>query len=679
MKYKKYRLLIAVAICALGILALHSQEVQEVFAEESTVKIEEENVQTDAKADAPKEKLYSIGSVSKVYVTTAVMQLAEDGKVNLDAPLTEYIPDFRMADERYKEITVRMLMNHTSGIMGSTFKNALLYGDNDMSYHDGLLAFLEGQRLKANPGAYAAYCNDGFTLLEMVIENVSGMSFTEYVDRYIADEIGAENTGTALNRFQMEDAVSIYSANNILYENDYCMCLGSGGVLATASEMADFGATFFTGNEMLLTESSKEEMTSRWAEDPYMDDNGLGWDYVEALQYQEAGVKVIGKGGDTLNQHAMLVVAPDEEISVSILSSGGNSIYNIMVAYSLLNVALEEKGIYVEETESQAVETVLEIPEEYAKYEGKYATSSEVWKISFPDMKYMKVEKISYSNTMSEDYMLTTDGRFVRMEDDLTEWADAGYPNQILRQDYNQVILTFSEAENGKVFIKKEEVMKVHGIGSYPNKTYVAESLEENPISKELQAVWEKRSNIKYGLYNNKYSAAYYDGAIGTIRMIEEAPGYLFRGSVAGTQSLHKITGMDTAEAFSSIPSSASRDLSDFKVEEVCFENGDSFEGISSSIGDKYIFLDDLPEFTEDISEVSLYSEQASWYHIGEDSAGKTITVDRPKESAVYVYNKYGEVLYNTHMKDWMGGIPLPKDGYILFVGEDSGKIKIVW
>ena len=133
MKYKKYRLLMAVAICTLGILALHSNEVQEVYAEESTVKIEEENVQTDTKADAPKEKIYGIGSVSKVYVTTAVMQLAEDGKVNLDATLTDYIPDFRMADERYKEITVRMLMNHTSGIWGSSFKNAMLYEDNDMS------------------------------------------------------------------------------------------------------------------------------------------------------------------------------------------------------------------------------------------------------------------------------------------------------------------------------------------------------------------------------------------------------------------------------------------------------------------------------------------------------------------------------------------------------------------
>ena len=679
MKYKKYRLLVAVAICALGILALHSREVQEVFAEESTVKIEQQNVQTDAKEDAPKEKLYGIGSVSKVYVTTAVMQLAEEGKVNLDATLTEYIPDFRMADERYKEITVRMLMNHTSGIMGSTNKNSMLYGDNDMSYHDGLLTVLEGQRLKAKPGAYAAYCNDGFTLLEMIVENVSGMSFTEYLDTYIADKIGAKNTGTSVNRFQVEEAVSVYTSDNILYDNDYCMCLGSGGVFATASEVAEFGATFFSGNDTFLTEGSKEEMTNSWTEDSYMDDNGLGWDYVEFVQCQEAGVKVMGKGGDTANQHAMLVVAPDEEISVSVLSSGGSSMYNAMIAHSLLNVALEEKGIHIEEAESQSVETVMEIPEEYAKYVGKYATSSEVWKISFPDMKYMKLKKISFNNTVSEDYMLTTDGRFVRMEDDLSEWADAGYPNQILRQDYNQVILTFAEAENGKVFIKKEEVMKVHGIGNYPSKTYVAESLEENPISEEAQAVWEKRSNINYGLYNNKYSSVYYDGAIGKIKMIEEAPGYLFKGSVAGTQSLHKITGMDTVEAFASIPSSASRDLTEFKMEEVRFDNGDSFEGITSSTGDKYRFLDNLPAFTKDISEVSLYGEQASWYRIGEDAAGKTITVDRPKESAVYVYNKYGEVLYSTHMKDWMGDIPLPKDGYILFVGEDSGKIEIVW
>ena len=60
------------------------------------------------------ERVYCLASVSKVYVTAAVMQLVDQGLVDLDAPVTEYIPDFTMADPRYTEITVRMLMNHTS-------------------------------------------------------------------------------------------------------------------------------------------------------------------------------------------------------------------------------------------------------------------------------------------------------------------------------------------------------------------------------------------------------------------------------------------------------------------------------------------------------------------------------------------------------------------------------------
>ena len=63
--------------------------------------------------DGTADQIYGVGSVSKVYVTTAVMQLVEQGKVDLDAPVTDYIDDFRMADERYKDITVRMLMDHT--------------------------------------------------------------------------------------------------------------------------------------------------------------------------------------------------------------------------------------------------------------------------------------------------------------------------------------------------------------------------------------------------------------------------------------------------------------------------------------------------------------------------------------------------------------------------------------
>ena len=83
--------------------------------------------------------MYGIGSTSKVVVTAAVMKLVEDGLVDLDAPLTEYIPEFEMADERYVRITPRMLLDHSSGIQGSTLVNAMLLGDNDTDNHDNLL------------------------------------------------------------------------------------------------------------------------------------------------------------------------------------------------------------------------------------------------------------------------------------------------------------------------------------------------------------------------------------------------------------------------------------------------------------------------------------------------------------------------------------------------------------
>jgi len=646
---------------------------QTVQADESTAAAEEQNIQTQPF----EERMYGVGSVSKVYVTTAVMQLAEDGRVDLDAPVTQYIPDFTMADERYTQITVRMLMNHTSGIMGSSFVNHFLYDDNDMSSHDRLLANLAGQRLKADPGQYAAYCNDGFTLLEMIVENVSGMSYTQYLDKYIVGPTGGRYTGTPISRFNPENAVPVYKFGNILYDYDYCMALGSGGVYATASEVAQFSSAFWTGNNILLSESSKEEMSSRWAENPYLDDNGLGWDYVERLQYENAGVTVMGKGGDIDNQHAHLMVAPDEEISVVVLSSGGSSMYNALMAQALLDVALEGKGIYVEADKAQSVEVVNNVAEEYAKYAGYYATANEIWSISFPDMKYMHLEKISYNNTVSEDYMLTSDGRFVRMETVLSEWANAGYPeDRIFRQDFNQVILSFDEAENGKVLIKKDEQISLNGLGSYTDKTYAAESLEENPISEETQAVWEARSGRECRIYNHKYSSTTYDAPSGKVILIEEVPGYMFLDS-AGFGIPVKITGPDTARAFISVPSSVSRDQFDMTFEKDKSAEGNYIDTVTFSAGDKYRFVDEMPEFTAEVSRVSLHSENADWYRIGDDAAGTTITLTRPENSAVYVYNKYGEVIYSTHMREWNGGIPLPKGGSIVFLGEDGGSIEI--
>ena len=66
---------------------------------------------------------FNIGSVSKIFTAASVLILEQEGKLSLDKPVTDYIPDFTMNDERYKDITVRMLLNHTSGLPGTNDKD----------------------------------------------------------------------------------------------------------------------------------------------------------------------------------------------------------------------------------------------------------------------------------------------------------------------------------------------------------------------------------------------------------------------------------------------------------------------------------------------------------------------------------------------------------------------------
>ena len=294
------------------------------------------------------ETLSCIGSVSKTYTAVAIMQLADQGKLEIDKPVTEYLPEFTMADPRYKDITVRMLLNHSSGIMGTTAGDFMLNDDRDQATHDTLLQELRTQRLKADPGDFAAYCNDGFTLAELVVEAVSGQSFTEYVEQHICKPIGAEQTGTPWNAYRTEEQVPIFIRGNVAYAADYCMAIGSGGILSTARELCSFGSTFFKGDTRLLSEQAKREMMQCTMPADYEDGYGLGFDSVSFSDYEAAGVKVVAKGGDVQQQHAALVVAPDEEISVAVLSAGGGSMYNELLAMKLMDIALDEKGIEIE-------------------------------------------------------------------------------------------------------------------------------------------------------------------------------------------------------------------------------------------------------------------------------------------------------------------------------------------
>ncbi len=152
--------------------------------------------------------LFNIGSISKIYVAAAIMLLVEDGRLSLDKPVTLYLPEFKMADDRYRTITVRMLLNHTSGMPGTQSANSFSFKYDDNMKRETMNT-LARAHLKHAPGTMAAYCNDGFTLAEMIVERVSGRRYMNFLNDRIFKPLGLKNTGMGLGEIK-DKPVALY-------------------------------------------------------------------------------------------------------------------------------------------------------------------------------------------------------------------------------------------------------------------------------------------------------------------------------------------------------------------------------------------------------------------------------------------------------------------------------------
>ena len=618
-------------------------------------------VQTEIKADT----VSAVGSVSKIFCTTAALQLYERGLLDIDAPVTDYVPEFTMQDERYKDITVRMLMNHTSGLMGMVYDDMMLYDDIDMTYHDRFLGNLKNARLKADPGTLATYSNDGFTLLEIVVERVSGESFTDYVENHISKPLKLENTGTAAKMYGSKNTANIF-VGGIPYDTDYCMAFGSGGIMSTASELCEFGTAFFKGDEILLGQSSKDEMQKNNARDKYESAFGLGWDAVDVGKSWTTSedVQIMFKGGSLLHQYAGLMVAPDEQISVSVTMNGANPGDATMLTESLMIFALEEKGITVTFDEPEVMETADKVPEKYLKMADIYAREDGIFKVEFPDGKYMVVTEITAENPKAKRYMYTTDDSFVLMD------GEPGSDNFVQAGD--QELLTFTERD-GNTYICKYENTYADGFGRYIDSSYYLQRVGEFNANDSVQQAWTQRNGKKYYMTNPKYSNAYYnvspciklnvpEGINGCAKF---AGGMMFQKTVS-------FTNENKAEGFVLIPGEAGRDLLDF---EVFTENGCEY----LRTGDQALTLvseESIPDLTADIHEIALETGRAKWYKIDEMGL-KSVTLDIPEKAAVYIYDEFDNVVYSSYMKGYGNNVTFPESGKSVFIGESGEKVGI--
>jgi CubicO group peptidase (beta-lactamase class C family) len=153
----------------------------------------------DAAHPVTTKTLFHMASITKPFVATAVMQLVEKGKIDLDTPVKKYLPYFQLNDPRHEAITVRQMLTHTSGM-----PDVLDYGWNKPEYDDGSLEryvrSLTEKSLRSEPGKRFAYSNMAFEVLGDLVTKVSGMGFEDYVDAEILKPVGMKSSTLLLKR-----------------------------------------------------------------------------------------------------------------------------------------------------------------------------------------------------------------------------------------------------------------------------------------------------------------------------------------------------------------------------------------------------------------------------------------------------------------------------------------------
>jgi CubicO group peptidase (beta-lactamase class C family) len=593
--------------------------------------------------------MYGIGSISKVFTTTAVMQLVDQGKVDLDSPVIEYIPEFTMADSRYKEITVRMLLNHSSGLMGSSFASSMLFGDDDFSAYHNLLDTLKTQRLKANPGEFSVYCNDGFSLAELLVEKVSGLSFTEYMKKYITEPLKLNATKTALDSFDVEALSKTYkpgSKNSLPTDN--LNMIGAGGMYSSAEDLCNYAQIFMNNsNTKILSKKSIDQMANPeyrnglWAgEADSIFAYGLGWDSVKAYPFNDYGITALTKDGDTLLYHGSLIVLPYENMSMAVLTSGGASTYDQTFAQEILLAALKETGSIKEIKPYGTFDKPINetMPADLKQYEGLYAYYGSIMKIVIDEKGFLTQSDVYSPASGSRRYNYGGNGRFYSA-------------------DGNEYI-SFVKERNGITYLYDGIYAKLPSLGQYALAGYQAQKLSDNPISDEVKSVWDKRNNKKYFMINEKYSSQLYlmNPLAVEISMLKDLEGYCLNAA---------IVDENTAQTTLQIPGMYGRDINDYHF----YQQG-KVEYLEYS-GRIMISQDAiLPLSTKNSFRCKIGGEgYAQWYRIDEKTASKTIKVSIPEHSSYAVYDDKNNCLNFSYVSK-QSTVTLPKSGYIVFVGD---------
>jgi CubicO group peptidase (beta-lactamase class C family) len=272
--------------------------------------------------------VFHMASVTKPFVATAILQLVEQGKIELDAPVTRYLPYFRLADPRFSQITIRQMLNHTSG-MPDVEDYEWDKPQYDEAALEAYVRTLKDAQLVSAPGAEWHYSNIAYDTLGDVIAKVSGQPFETYVADEILKSVGMTHSSLLVRDIPAATLMTPYSPSEagppvksavFPYNRIHA---GSSTLYSNAEDMAKWAGAVLHGDAGVLRPESFAEITRAYdvtikhpTLQPYDPHIALGW-----FRLKVDGQYVIWHQGQDVGFTTNLIVAPEAGVAVLAMSN----------------------------------------------------------------------------------------------------------------------------------------------------------------------------------------------------------------------------------------------------------------------------------------------------------------------------------------------------------------------
>ena len=262
----------------------------------------------------PDQTLFRPGSISKLFTATAVMQLVEQGKLDLDRDVNDYL-DFAIPKTYAEPVTLRQLLTHTAGFE-ETLKNLFVAHESDIKPLRSYLVNQMPARIFP-PGRVPSYSNYGFTLAGYIVQRVSGERFERYIDDHILKPLRMTNSTfdqPLPPQLASQMSKGYLNASKKPRDFEWVQAAPAGALSTTAADMTRFMLAFLQdgsvdGVAILKPETVRQMETRQFELNPMI--CGLG---ITFMEYCTNPVRVIAHGGDTVYFHSDMVLVPDAHI-----------------------------------------------------------------------------------------------------------------------------------------------------------------------------------------------------------------------------------------------------------------------------------------------------------------------------------------------------------------------------